>query len=143
MRWRPTKTPTDGKGLIKPFFDACKELSYTCWLRDQYRDYYPYALSFSRDFAVQEEDSIRSPALFPGTRFHPHDWKERFIPFMNYWDGGPQTYMNNRLPLGHFVKNRLMFEHGIHPQGRYDDAFGYIPPDDDFNTEHPTTHTES
>jgi hypothetical protein len=63
---------------------------------------------------------------------------------MNYWDGGTQTYLNNRYMLGHIQKNyRLMAEHGIHPQGSYNDVFGYIPPDQDFNPEHPCTHTES
>jgi len=28
---------------MKAFFDACAELDYTCWLHDQYRDYYPDA----------------------------------------------------------------------------------------------------
>ncbi|HTS26494.1 MAG TPA: DUF5696 domain-containing protein [Bryobacteraceae bacterium] len=140
----PPNQEAGGWEGMKAFFDTCKELGYTCWLHDQYRDYYPDAPSFSRDYAVQEEDSITPTTRFPGTRFHPHDWKEGYTPFMNYWDGGPQAYMNNRLMLGHFIKNyRLMFEHGIHPQGSYNDVFGYIPPDDDFNPEHPTTHTES
>jgi hypothetical protein len=42
------------------------------------------------------------------------------------------------------VKNyRVMFEHGIHPEGSYQDVFGYIPPDQDFNPEHPSTRTDS
>jgi hypothetical protein len=46
--------------------------------------------------------------------------------------------------LGHIRKNyRLLFEHGIHPQGSYNDVFGYVPPDQDFNPEHPSTRTES
>jgi len=129
---------------MKAFFDACRELGYLCWLHDQYRDYYPDAPSFNLGLAVREEDAVRPPTHFPGTRFHPHDWKEGYIPFMNYWDGGTQTYLNNRYMLGHIRKNyRLMAEHGIRPQGSYNDVFGYIPPDQDFNPEHPCTRTES
>ena len=129
---------------MKAFFDACRELGYLCWLHDQYRDYYPDAPSFNLDLAVREEDAVRPPTHFPGTRFHPHDWKEGYIPFMNYWDGGTQAYLNNRYMLGHIQKNyRLMAEHGIRPQGSYNDVFGYIPPDQDFNPEHPCTRTES
>jgi hypothetical protein len=129
---------------MKAYFDACRELGYTCWLHDQYRDYYPDAPSYNRDLAVHEEDSFSPPTHFPGTRFHPNDWKEGYIPFMNYWDGGVQTYLNNRYMLGHVQKNyRLMFAHGIHPQGSYNDVFGYIPPDEDFNPERPCTRTES
>ncbi len=36
-----------------------------------------------------------------------------------------------------------MEAHGIHSQGSYNDVFGYIPPDEDFNPEHPSTRTES
>jgi hypothetical protein len=36
-----------------------------------------------------------------------------------------------------------MWEHGIRPQSSNNDVFGYIPPDQDFNPEHPNTHTES
>jgi len=129
---------------MKAFFDACEDLGYTCWLHDQYRDYYVDAPSFNPDFAVREEDTVRPPAHFPGTRFHPNDWKEGYIPYMNYWDGGTQAYLNNRLMLGHIQKNyRLIFAHGIHPKGSYNDVFGYIPPDQDFNPERPCTRTES
>jgi hypothetical protein len=139
----PTKEGGGWEGM-KAFFEACQELGYTCWLHDQYRDYYPDAPSYDAQFAVHEEDAVRAPTRFPGTRFHPYDWKEGYIPFMNYWDGGTQTYLNNRYMLGHVQKNyRLLAEHGIHPQGSYNDVFGYIPPDDDFNPEHPTTRTES
>jgi hypothetical protein len=139
----PNKEGGGWEGM-KAFFDACRELGYTCWMHDQYRDYYPDAPSYSPAFAVHEEDVVRQSTRFPGTRFHPHDWKEGYIPFMNYWDGGTQTYLNNRYMLGHVQKNyRLLAEHGIHPQGSYNDVFGYIPPDEDFNPEHPNTHTES
>jgi hypothetical protein len=139
----PNKEGGGWEGM-KAFFDACRELGYTCWLHDQYRDYYPDAPSFNIDLAVREEDSVRPPTHFPGTRFHPHDWKEGYIPYMNYWDGGTQTYLNNRYILGHIQKNyRLMAEHGVKPQGSYNDVFGYIPPDQDFNPEHPCTRTQS
>ena len=129
---------------MKALFDTCKELGYTCGLHDQYRDYYTDAPSYSPEFAVHEENSTRPPTAFPGTRFHPDDWKEGYIPFMNHWDGGTQTYLDNRYMLGHIEKNyRLLWEHGIHPQASNNDVFGYIPPDQDFNPEHPCTHTES
>jgi hypothetical protein len=139
----PNKDAGGWEGM-KSFFDTCQELGYVCWLHDQYRDYYPDAPSYNADLAVREEDASTPPTRFPGTRFHPNDWKEGAIPFMNYWHGGKQTYLNNRYMLGHVEKNyRLMAEHGIHPQGSYNDVFGYIPPDEDFNPEHPSTHTES
>jgi len=139
----PNKEAGGWEGM-KAFFDTCKELAYTCGLHDQYRDYYPDAPSYSPDFAVHEETQFTPPIRFPGTRFHPHDWKEGYIPFMNYWDGGTQTFLNNRYMLGHIQKNyRLMWEHGIRPQSSNNDVLGYIPPDDDFNPEHPTTRTES
>jgi hypothetical protein len=139
----PNKEAGGWEGM-KAFFDTCKELGYVCWMHDQYRDYYPDAPSYNRELAVREEDSTSAPTHFPGTRFHPHDWKEGYIPFMNYWHGGTQAYLNNRYMLGHVQKNyRLLAEHGIHPQGSYNDVFGYIPPDPDFNPEHPSTRTES
>ena len=42
---------------MKAFFDACKELGYTCWLHDQYRDYYTDAPSWNPDFAVHAEEN--------------------------------------------------------------------------------------
>jgi hypothetical protein len=128
---------------MKAFFDACKELGYTCWLHDQYRDYYLDAPSWNPDFALHDEDNISPPNTFPGTRFKV-DWKDGYIPLMDHWDGGTQSYLNNGFMLGHLVKNyRVMFEHGIHPQGSYQDVFGYIPPDQDFNPNHPSTRTDS
>ena len=35
------------------------------------------------------------------------------------------------------------FDHGIHPQGIYIDVIGYVPPDEDFNPEHPTTRSDA
>jgi hypothetical protein len=147
-RQHPDGLPPNAQGGgwegMKAFFDACGQLHFTCWLHDQYRDYYPDAPSYSKDFAVREESAEGPPTHFPGTRFHPHDWKEGDIPFMNYWDGGTQAYLNNRYMLGHIEKNyRLMAAHGIKPQGSYNDVFGYIPPDEDFNKDHPATRTES
>jgi Family of unknown function (DUF5696) len=138
----PAKDAGGWEGM-KLFFDTCKEVGYTCWVHDQYRDYYLDAPSWNPDFAVHEEDSIRPPAAFPGTRFK-HDWKDGYIPLMDNWDGGAQGYLNNRFMLGHVIKNfQAMFDHGIHPAGSYQDVFGYIPPDQDFNPEHPSTRTES
>jgi hypothetical protein len=37
----------------------------------------------------------------------------------------------------------LFFDHGITPQGIYLDVIAYVPPDEDFNPEHPTTRTEA
>lgn len=115
---RPPEAAGGWEGM-KAFFDACKELGYTCWLHDQYRDYYLDAPSWNPDFAVHEEDNINPPAAFPGTRFK-HDWRDGYM-MQNY---------------------RALFAHGIHPQGNYQDVFGYIPPDQDFNPEHPNTRTD-
>lgn len=140
----PPNEEGGGWAGMRRFFETCRELGYVCWLHDQYRDYYPDAPSFNRDLAVREEDAGSPPTHFPGTRFHPHDWKDGDVPMMNYWDGGPQAYLNNRYMLGHVQKNyRLLASHGIRPQGSYNDVYGYIPPDADFNPEHPTTRTES
>jgi hypothetical protein len=139
----PPSEEAGGWAGMKLFFDTCKEVGYTCWLHDQYRDYYQDAPSWNPDFAVHEEDNIRPTAAFPGTRFK-NDWKDGYIPLMDHWDGGVQGYLNNGFMLGHVVKNyREMFAHGIHPQGSYQDVFGYIPPDEDFNPEHPNTRTDS
>ena len=139
----PPSPKAGGWEGMKAFFEACKELGDTCWLHDQYRDYYLDAPSWNPDFAVHEQDSIRPPTAFPGTRFKD-DWKDGYIPLMNHWDGGPQGYLNNRFMLGHMVKNyEVMFADGIHPDGSYQDVFGYIPPDQDFNPDHPCTRTDS
>ncbi len=139
----PPSPDAGGWQGMKALFDACSELGYTCWLHDQYRDYYLDAPSWNPEFAVHEEDATSPPTAFPGTRFK-HDWKEGYVPLMDNWDGGAQGYLNNDFMLGHVIKNyRAMFEHGIHPQGSYQDVFGYIPPDEDFNPDHPSTRTES
>jgi len=82
------------------------------------------------------------PKAFPGSRFG--DSKEGVIPFMRHWDGGKQTYLNARFQPGHLRKNYQLFtEHGIQPQGIYIDVIGYVPPDEDFNPEHPTSRSEA
>ena len=139
----PPSPEAGGWAGMKAFFDTCKEIGYTCWLHDQYRDYYLDAPSWNPDFAVHEEDAITPPDAFPGTRFKD-DWKDGYIPLMDHWDGGTQALLNSRFMLGHLTKNYgALFAHGIHTQGSYQDVFGYIPPDQDFNPNHPNTRTDS
>ncbi|HSB28304.1 MAG TPA: DUF5696 domain-containing protein [Pyrinomonadaceae bacterium] len=122
--------------------DACRELGYQVIFHDQYRDYYLDAPSYNEQFAVHEEDTRLPPQQFPGSRFG--DSKQGQIPLMRHWDGGPQAYLNARFQLGHLLKNyQLFFDHGIKTQGIYIDVIGYVPPDQDFNPEHPTTHTDA
>jgi hypothetical protein len=121
--------------------DTCKELGYIYNLHDQYRDYYVDAPSYDPQFAVHEEDTVSRPIAFPGTRFG--SWKVGYIPFMDHWDGGEMSYLNARFAVGHLIKNyQLMFEHGIIMQGSYLDVFGYVPPTEDFNPEHPLTRAD-
>jgi uncharacterized protein DUF5696 len=127
---------------MKRLVETCRELKYPVIFHDQYRDYYLDAASYDPQFAVHEEDTSLPPRQFPGSRFG--DSKQSRIPFMRHWDGGPQGYLNARFQLGHLLKNyQLFFEHGINPQGIYIDVIGYVPPDEDFNSEHPTTHTDA
>ena len=80
-------------------------------------------------------------SAFPGTRFG--GFKEGYIPFMDYWDGGKMSYLNARYTLGHMVKNyQGLFDHGVRPDGSYLDVFGYVPPTEDFNPEHPVTRAD-
>jgi hypothetical protein len=138
----PPAEAAGGWGGMKRLTDAVKALGYVFTLHDQYRDYYADAPSYDPQFAVHEEDEKSPPQAFPGSRFG--QWKEGRIPFMKYWDGGKQTFINPRFMLGHLRKNyELMFDHGIRPDGSYLDVFGYVPPDEDFNPLHPTTRTES
>lgn len=126
---------------LKRLVDTCAKLGYLFSLHDQYRDYYLDAPSYNPQFAIHEEDASSKPNIFPGTRFG--DSKEGLIPFMDYWDGGKMTYLNGRFMLGHLNKNyQWLFKHNIHPQGNYLDVFGYVPPDEDFNPEHPSTRTD-
>jgi Family of unknown function (DUF5696) len=127
---------------MKRLTDTCRELGYKVIFHDQYRDYYLDAPSYDKQFAVHEEDASLPAQQFPGSRFG--DSKEGQIPLMRHWDGGPQAYLNARFQLGHLLKNyQLLFDHGINTQGIYIDVIGYVPPDQDFNPEHPTTHTDA
>jgi hypothetical protein len=127
---------------MKRLIDTCRELGYQVVFHDQYRDYYLDAPSYNAQFAVHEEDTSLPPQQFPGSRFG--DSKKGQIPLMRHWDGGPQAYLNARFQLGHLLKNyQLLFDHGIRTQGIYIDVIGYVPPDQDFNPEHPTTHTDA
>lgn len=125
---------------MKRLQNTLKDVGYLFVLHDQYRDYYVDAPSFNKQFAIHEEDSISKPAVFPGTRFG--DFKEGNIPYMDYWDGGKMSYLSGSFMLGHVKKNyQGLFENGIHPNGSYLDVFGYVPPDEDFNPQHPATRT--
>ena len=138
----PPPEAAGGWDGMKRLADACHELGYPFIFHDQYRDYYADAPSYNPDFAIHEEDDSLPATAFAGSRFG--DWKEGQIPFMRHWDGGKQTYLNSRFQIGHLEKNyQLFFAHGIHPDGIYIDVIGYIPPDQDFNPEHPTTRSEA
>jgi hypothetical protein len=138
----PVAPESGGYDGMKRLADACRELGYLFTLHDQYRDYYVDAPSYSPEFAVHEENAATPPTLFPGTRFG--SFKEGPLSFLTAWDGGKQTYLNARFMLPHLRKNYAgIFAHGIKPDGSYLDVFGYVPPDQDFNPEHPTTHTEA
>jgi hypothetical protein len=127
---------------MKRLVETARELGYLLTLHDQYRDYYADAPSYDPQFAVHEEDAASPPQAFPGTRFGT--WKEGRIPFMNHWDGGKQGFLNSRLMLGHLRQNyEWLLEHGIRPDGAYLDVFGYVPPDEDWNPEHPTTRSDN
>jgi Family of unknown function (DUF5696) len=127
---------------MKRLIDACREIGYPVIFHDQYRDYYLDAPSYNEQFAVHEEDASLPAQQFPGSRFG--DSKQGNIPMMRHWDGGRQAYLNARFQLGHLLKNyQLLFDRGIRTQGIYIDVIGYVPPDQDFNPEHPTTHTDA
>ena len=137
----PPSPAAGGWDGLQRWVNTCKELGYIYNLHDQYRDYYVDAPSWDPQLAVHEEDNLGPATIFPGTRFG--GWKEGYIPFMDYWEGGKMSYLDARFALGHMVKNyQLMFDHGIHMQGSYLDVFGYIPPTQDFNPEHPLTRTQ-
>jgi Family of unknown function (DUF5696) len=127
---------------LRHWVNTCDELSYLYNLHDQYRDYYTDSPSYDPQFAVHEEDNISDAKAFPGTRFG--GWKEGYIPFMDYWDGGKMAYLDARFALGHMIKNyKLMFKYGIKTEGSYLDVFGYVPPTEDFNPEHPLTRSDA
>jgi hypothetical protein len=136
----PPAPAAGGYEGMKRLQNSLKDLGYLFVLHDQYRDYYADAPSFKKQFAIHEEDSIKPPAVFPGTRFG--DFKEGNIPYMDYWDGGKMSYLSGSFMLGHVKKNyQGLFDNGIHPNGSYLDVFGYVPPDEDFNPQHPATRT--
>lgn len=140
----PLPPPEEAGGWVgmAGFAKTCRELGYPFILHDQYRDYYVDAPSYSSQFAIHEEDESLPPKIAFGTRFG--DVKEGRIPFMWHWDGGKQAYLNARFQPAHLRKNyRLLFDRGIRPNGIYIDVVGYVPPDEDFNPEHPTTRAES
>ncbi len=138
----PPPEQAGGWDGFKNLINTCRELNYTVILHDQYRDYYLDAPSYDVQFAVHEEDERLPPQQFPGSRFG--DSKKGRIPFMRHWDGGIQAYLNARFMLGHLLKNyNLLFDHGIKTQGIYIDVVGYVPPDEDFNEQHPTSHSDA
>lgn len=138
----PPAPEAGGYEGMKVLADTCRELGYLCSLHDQYRDYYADAPSFRADFAAHEEDATAPPTLFPGTRFG--SVKEGRLSFLTAWDGGKQTQLNATFMREHLKKNYAgLFAHGIRPDGSYQDVFGYVPPDEDFNPAHPTTRTEA
>jgi len=138
----PPPEKAGGWDGMKRLVDTCRELGYQVIFHDQYRDYYLDAPSYDEQFAIHEEDTRLPPQQFPGSRFG--DSKQGQIPLMRHWDGGPQAYLNARFQLGHLLKNyQLLFDNGIQTQGIYIDVIGYVPPDQDFNPEHPTTHTDA
>jgi hypothetical protein len=128
---------------LKRLEDAIAELGYTSSPDDQYRDYYLKAHSYDPQFAIHEEDAESQPLAFPGTRLRS-GWKAGHLPMMNFWEGGPNAYLNARFALGHVKKNyQAMLAHGIRPSGIFFDVMGYVPPEEDFNPEHPTTRSEN
>ena len=138
----PPPPAAGGWDGMKRFAEACRELGYVLTFHDQYRDYYVDAPSYDPQFAVHEESAATPLLAFPGTRFG--GFKEGAIPFLDHWDGGKQANLNSRFMLGHLKKNYLLLAaHGIKPDGIYLDVFGYVPPDEDFHPEHPTTRTQA
>jgi hypothetical protein len=136
----PPSPDAGGWAGMKRWCDTCRELGYTYVLHDQYRDYYTDAPSWDPQFAAHEEDNIKPALVFPGTRFGGK--KQGYLPLMDYWDGGEMGYLNEGLAIGHMKKNyEALFEHGIHTMGSSLDVFGYVPPTEDFNPEHPITRT--
>jgi hypothetical protein len=126
---------------MKRLVNLCKKLGYLVGVQSNFRDYYLDAPSYSPQFAIHEEFANTPPHAFPGSRFG--DSKEGKIPFMDHWDGGKQTYLSGSFMVGEMKKNFLwLFDHDIHLQGSYLDVFGYVPPDEDFNPEHPVSRTE-
>jgi len=138
----PVAPEAGGYAGMRQLADACRDSGYLFTLHDQYRDYYVDAPSYNPEFAVHDETATGLPTRFPGTRFG--SFKEGPLEFLAAWDGGKQTYLNARFMLAHLKKNYAgLFAEGIRPDGSYLDVLGYVPPDQDFNPEHPTTRTEA
>lgn len=138
----PPAPAAGGWAGMKRLEATCHELGYRFALHDQYRDYYADAPSFTPHWAIHEEDQNPVSVAFPGSRFG--QWKEGTIPYMNNWDGGKQSYINNRTMPGEVAKTYTgLADHGIKPDGVYLDVFGYVPVDEDFNPEHPTSRTDA
>lgn len=139
--WPPAPEAGGWAGLQR-FADTVDSLGYLLSIHDQLRDFYTDAPSWNPQFAIHEEDAAAPPHAFPGTRFGIS--KEGRIPYMQHWDGGKQSFLSPGLMLGHLIKNYdELQQHGVTPDGSYLDVFGYVPPDEDFNPERPTTRTDS
>jgi len=139
----PPSAEAGGWEGMKRFVDGVRALGYLITFHDQYRDYYVDAPSYDPQFAIHEEDAQSKPQAFAGTRYGGGT-KEGAIPFLDYWEGGKQTYLSPNFMLGHLIKNyTALASHGITPDGIYLDVFGYVPPDEDYNPEHPTSRSES
>jgi hypothetical protein len=138
----PPAPAAGGVDGLRRLADTARALGYVLTLHDQYRDYYVDAPSFDTQFAIHEEDEASPPKAFPGTRFGT--WKEGRIPYMRYWDGGKQAFLNSRFMFGHLRQNyEWLLERGVKPDGVYLDVFGYVPPDEDWNPQHPTTRSDN
>jgi hypothetical protein len=138
----PPAEAAGGAPGMRRLAQACRGLGYLLTLHDQYRDYYVDAPSYDPRLAIHEEDEVHPPQAFPGTRFG--SFKRGRIPFMTHWDGGTQTFLSPRYMLGHLRQNyEWLLAHGIRPDGAYLDVFGYVPPDEDWNEEHPATRSDS
>lgn len=138
----PPSPEAGGWDGLKRFVEACRQLGYPVTFHDQYRDYYPDAASYDPQFAIREQDEAAPALAFPGTRFGGGT-KQGTIPFLDNWEGGSQTYLSPQFMLGHLKKNYVaLAAHGITPDGVYLDVFGYVPPDEDFNPEHPETRSQ-
>lgn len=139
----PVSPQAGGYEGMKRLAETMEELGYLFVPHEQYRDYYTDAPSYQTQFAVHDEDNVKPPMRFPSTRFG-HTTKTGYVPFMDYWEGGEQTYLSPSFMPGHLKKNyQLLFDHGIQARGAYLDVFGYVPPDEDFNPEHPATRRDN
>lgn len=137
----PPAPEAGGPQKLKALIETAHSLGYLIGFHDQYRDYYTDAPSYDPQFAIHEAFADGKPRAFPGSRFG--DFKEGRIPFMDHWDGGKQTYLSGPFKLGHLQQNyRWLSGHGVRVDGSYLDVFGYVPPDEDFNPEHPVTRTD-